>query len=448
MYYIRIALTGIISFFLFTASLSAQVHNPRYNVSIAPNTNGFYEYLPQGYDPAGSQTYPVIIHIHGNGDRGNGSQADLPKLLKVGITAKIDSGYFPNSFTVNGQVHRFIVISPQFVDWPTWQQMESVYNYVVANYKVNTNRVYMTGLSMGGAMTWEFAGSSLANAKKLAAIVPICGASWPEVSRARVIADANLPVWATHNTGDPYVPVSYTNDYVAAINQNPAPNPPAKKTIFNIISHDAWTQTYDPAFKENGLNVYEWMLQFQRGTPSPLPVKLTQYKALKSGAQVIISWTTDSELNNDHFTVERSANGRDFSSIAVIRGANRAQAYTHTDDHPLPTDNFYRLSQTDIDGKVTYFEILKVRMNGSAVAFLVGPNPMREALNIQINAEEKGLITASLFSTTGMLVRQWMLNKTEDGFQQSIQLGDLPAGTYVLRVNGKQLQESQTLIKQ
>lgn len=251
----------------------SQVQTARY-VSMTSNTNGYYEYLPQGYSSSGSQKYPLILFVHGLGELGNGSSSQLSRVLNNAIPRLINQGNFPSSFTVNGQTHRFIVISPQFVAWPSPSNIDAILDYVVENYNVDVTRIYMTGLSMGGGITWEYAGnqSTDAYAQRLAGIVPVCGASYPSIYRAEVIAENNVPVWAFHNQGDQTAPVYYTNDYVDGINsQVPAPVPLAKKTIFPVSGHDAWTQAYNPSYKENGMNVYEWMLQYSRGGATPPP---------------------------------------------------------------------------------------------------------------------------------------------------------------------------------
>lgn len=251
--------------FIGFATVTAQVQTARYNTPINANTKGFYEYVPQGYS-SGTGTYPLIIFLHGKGNLGNGDAATLPRVLWNGLPKLIKEGGFPSSFTVAGSTYKFIVISPQFVVWPSPADVEAVLNYAINRYRVNVNRVYLTGISMGGGAVWDFAGHNSLNANRIAAAVPICGSSYPEAERGRVIAAANLPVWATHNTGDEVVPVSNTQSYIGYINTAPAPVPAARKTIFNALGHNAWTKTYDPAFKEGNRNIYEWMLQYQRST--------------------------------------------------------------------------------------------------------------------------------------------------------------------------------------
>jgi dienelactone hydrolase len=241
------------------------------NISMTANSDGYYEYLPQGYN-SGNQNYPLILSIHGAGELGN---VPLSNILGAGLPALINQGQFPASFTVNGQAFSFIVISPHFnPNWPIPADIQEIIDYVVQHYRVDQTRIYMTGLSMGGGVTWDYAGGSSVFANRLAAIVPIAGASWPEPARGRVIANANLPVWATHNNGDQIVPVTYTNDYITNINESPSPTPIAKKSIFISTDHDAWTQTYDPAWTDSvsgGPNIYEWMLQYQRNSNGNLP---------------------------------------------------------------------------------------------------------------------------------------------------------------------------------
>ncbi|HUQ96827.1 MAG TPA: T9SS type A sorting domain-containing protein [Chitinophagaceae bacterium] len=255
---------------------AAQTHTPKY-VSMSATTKAYFEYLPEGYDPNGTTTYPLILFMTGIGEFGSGSATQLPLVLKHGIPKLIQNGVFPNSFTAGGATHRFIVITPQWVTSPrpTATDMNVVLDYIVAHYKVNLKRIYITGLSYGGGLSFAFAGNSAAYAGRVAAIVPTA-APFPDggdstiYARSRVIATGNVPVWATHNEKDRQ-PDSSTNtiSYISYINQTPAPNPLARKTIFAASGHDSWTKTYDPNFRENGYTIYEWMLLHEKGTAPP-----------------------------------------------------------------------------------------------------------------------------------------------------------------------------------
>jgi predicted peptidase len=230
------------------------IHTP-VKANVNTNCAGYYEALPTRYDSS-LKKYPLILFIHGIGELGT----DLSKMLRAGLPRLINRKMFPADFEVNGQHFSFIVISPQFKKWPTNDEVQSVLDYAVNKYRVDESRIYVTGLSMGGGVTWEFDAQYGA---AVAAIAPICGGSWPDPKRAQKIASFNLPVWAFHNEDDHTVPVSYTINYVNEINSfNPSVK--AKYTTWPTGGHDSWTKAYDPATQEDGKNVYEWMLQYRR----------------------------------------------------------------------------------------------------------------------------------------------------------------------------------------
>lgn len=274
-------------FYLSFISLSLQVNAqqvPKTFPAGAPvrNMTGYYESLPADYAST-TKKYPVLIFCHGVGELAG---ADLKNPLSVvtqnGPPRVIRDGKFPASFTVNGQTHSFIVISPQFITWPGGNDVHELLAYLKTIYRIDESRCYVTGLSMGGGVTWGVISENTDKAKLFAAAVVVCGA-WNPNDAPRTpslqwnIASINMPVFATHNDRDPTVPLKYSQDWVNGINAIiPAPNPKALLTVFSSTSHDAWSKTYDPAYKDpqTGLNVYEWMLQYTRGTvvqPPPPP---------------------------------------------------------------------------------------------------------------------------------------------------------------------------------
>jgi predicted esterase len=245
------------------------------NKSIASGTNGYVEYLPENYSQG---QFPVVIFLHGVGERGNGAN-ELFKVSSIGPTSFIKwTSWRPN----------VIMIAPQWNSpstWPTPEMVDQVINYVTTNYRVDKNRVYLTGLSMGGGATWDYASSSSARAGKLAAILPVCGYSggW---STAGTISAANLPVLATHNRWDPTVPYDMSVSWVNNINAG-KPTPAALLLSYNNTTHNAWDSTYNPnLFLLGGkMNWLDWMLQYSKGStptttttttaPAPAPTTTT-----------------------------------------------------------------------------------------------------------------------------------------------------------------------------
>lgn len=423
-------------------------HTPQ-SIRINSNIGGFYEYLPQGYSAAASQLYPLIVYLHGDGDRGLGTQADLAKLLTKALPKYIDDGLFPVSYTVNGQTFRFLVISPQYDQWPSPVDIGDVITYAKNHYKVDTNRIYLTGMSVGGGRTWEYAGSTLLAAQKLAAIVPVCGYSTATTSTTRNMANANLPIWATHNQGDPNVPVALTNNYVSMINGNSQPPTPlAQKSIFAANDHDAWTRTYNPSYKENNKNIYEWMLQFSREELS-LPVTLSNYRILSSGKEAVtIGWSTMAEQQNQYFSIERSSDGIHFTVIGKVAATNQANGsnYSFKDGQPARGNNFYRLSQTDLNGKTTYYTLLKTTIDVTAGSLVLFPNPATAAVTVGFQHPDKDRLTVKIINQQGMVVQLNQYNKETGYWQQSIPTGHLAAGQYFIQVKGSVFEGTQPLV--
>ena len=203
----------------------------------------------------------MLVSLHDAGQDGNGN-TNLPYLLNDGIPKLIAEHKFPANFLVNGKNYSFLVMSPQFSRYPGEDEVESFITYIKKKYRVDASRVYITGLSMGGYVSSDMGAKYT---KELAAIVPMSGVSEAGDLKAKAanIAKGNLPTWYFNNNNDPTVPVSNTLKFVALINAN-TPAIPSKSTIFDQAGHDSWTKAIDPAYKENNMNIYEWMLQYSR----------------------------------------------------------------------------------------------------------------------------------------------------------------------------------------
>lgn len=251
---------------IFSADIQAQQAAKSTQGTPVTNCGGYYAYVPPAYGSSTS-TFPLIIFIHGISELGNGT-TELSKVLANGIPKLINAGTFPASFTVNNQTFSFIVLSPQFKVQPSPQDILSLINYAKTQYRIDENRIYVTGLSMGGGATEDFASANDSYAQIAAAVVPVCGNMDPDViTRAPgVMAKNNVPAWFFHNSNDPVVPSQYSKSWVAKMTAyTPAPNPLPKLTIFQSNNHDAWSQAYNPSYRENGLNIYEWMLWYKKG---------------------------------------------------------------------------------------------------------------------------------------------------------------------------------------
>ena len=229
-------------------------------LSISENCGGFWRGLPAIYNST-TKKYPLLIHLTGESKLGDGSAADLATIASP-LHSSLKNKSFPPNFVSGGKNFSFIVISPQFKVWPTANDINEIVNYFTSTLRIDKTRIYVSGLSMGGGVTWDYGAKY---ASKVAAIVPVCGSHTPTQTKAKIIASANLPVWAFHNELDPRVPVVKTIDFVNMINKF-HPGIAAKMTIdpSETLGHNAWDKAFSQTYKENNMNIYQWMLQYHR----------------------------------------------------------------------------------------------------------------------------------------------------------------------------------------
>jgi predicted peptidase len=195
---------------------------------------------PKDYD--GREEYPLLIFLHGRGAQGD--QLDLVK--RHGPFKKIAELGLP-----------LLIVAPQSPqdEWWDIDMLEALVEEVIDDLDVDEDRVYLTGLSMGGSATWQLAAR---RPEWFAAIGPISGRSVPsKAPRLR-----NMPVWAFHGARDRIVPVRETTDMVDALHKVGS-NP--RLTIYPEARHNAWTQTYDNP------ELYEWLLSHRRGSDGDWP---------------------------------------------------------------------------------------------------------------------------------------------------------------------------------
>lgn len=250
--------------------LNAQTHTPK-TVSINAACGGYYEYLPVNYSTTTGK-YPLLIYISGgNAAFGNGTTSSMAILLNQGVPRVINQNLLPTTFTVNGETTSYIIISPQFRYKPSPVEVNSFIDYIVNAYpRIDRSRICLTGFSIGGDVAWKTP-HDLTTASRLAALVPVAGYNNPYVdSNAQYIAAGKLPVWAIHSNADA-APVSWTIGMINKINSyNPAV-PPVLTRPDGLTHEQTHVVVYEPTYKPNGLNIYEWCLQFRRSTVNNAP---------------------------------------------------------------------------------------------------------------------------------------------------------------------------------
>lgn len=223
---------------------------------------GYYAGIPARYSESKFKKHPLLIFLHGLGQRGNGTtQLDL--LADAGLGRLLAQRALPPNFNVNGKNFSFIYVSPQFANvQPTPEHILNLIDTIKSKYRIDVSRIYLSGLSVGGILITDAAAKY---PQYYAAISPMAGISTTEIPiKSSNIASKRLALWAFHNDHDPTIAPANSSVFVNAINGF-SPAIPARLSIFiNQFGHDAWTRALDPTYKEEGKNVYEWMLQYSR----------------------------------------------------------------------------------------------------------------------------------------------------------------------------------------
>jgi acetyl esterase/lipase len=461
-----------------------QVKRP--NISISPYINGFLEYTPPGYNPAGTTLYPLIIYFHGLAETGTGSSTDLCKILSLNAPAytdnnpfdiplpeRIERGELP-SVTHNSVTYNYIVLSPQYTQYnypsayPSAADVSAMIDYALANYKVDPGRIYLTGMSSGANMVMEYAASSLANARRVAGIAlsSLCSSVGNFPNGPTYIATANLPVWAVHCItddfpGTPGCPDTLVNNWINRINSNvPPPTPLAKKTTLGTagqpscntgFTHNTWNTLYDPAFVVDGRNIYNWFIQYSRTGGGALPANVKNYNAVLRGSKVYVEWITTGENNTSHFVLERANANSQYQEVASITAAGASlseKKYVLVDEQPVKGLNLYRLVLVNRDGGREYFDIKRITLPGTAQGYVNIPVPVRGTMSVYVNVDRSQNVRITVHDVNGKLrhniSRQFAPGLTEN----RIDVSSLSAGTYFVKVEGQYFTETRKIVKE
>jgi predicted peptidase len=198
-------------------------------------------FLPPGHHAR--QRWPMILFLHGAGERGD----DLSQVAVHGPPRLVQQR--PDQFP-------FVVVSPQVPADRIWSVpvLDALLDEVTERYAVDPDRIYVTGLSMGGYGTWHLA---FEFPHRFAAIAPISGGG--TITGACTVR--HLPVWVFHGAQDEVVPVAHSEELVGRLR---GCDGRVRYTRYEDAGHDAWTRTYENP------ELYRWFLRHRRGAPGPI----------------------------------------------------------------------------------------------------------------------------------------------------------------------------------
>ncbi len=171
-----------------------------------------------------------------------------------------------------------------------------------------------------------------------------------------------------------------------------------------------------------------------------LPATLVSFSGKKEGANNILSWTTANELNNKGFEVLRSADGKNYTSIATVESKNANgnssvnTDYTFVDDKAFAGNNYYQLKQVDKDGKSTLSNIVVLKsITRKLEITTVYPNPATDKLVAIINSDKEEKVTVSITDLVGKEIMKQNINAKN--FSEKLNISQLNNGVYFLTIS-------------
>jgi len=264
----------------------------------------YFLYLPNEYEEDSSKKWPVLIYLHGDGERGNGKEdldyvlgygplyeawiqkKDLPFIIiapqnhmfgrdgadgpdyirnrtRDGIPKRLDEGVPPHhvdmpALELYGPMHGSVPAesppSDQFQRETGWRKTDpdviNILESVLQNYHADKDRVYLSGASMGGFGTWYYASEY---PEKFAALLPVVG--YASVEQAEAVAREGIPVWVFSGGRDPAVETKY---FFAGMNRMNELGATMRFTTEQDMFHDVWNRVYASE------DVYNWLLQYKK----------------------------------------------------------------------------------------------------------------------------------------------------------------------------------------
>ena len=179
---------------------------------------------------------------------------------------------------------------------------------------------------------------------------------------------------------------------------------------------------------------------------SPLPVRFTSFTVNCGDNRILISWKTAQEQNSSRFDIEESVDGNSWNVIGSLPAAGNSSTetgYSFTKNNPAQ-NYFYRIAEYDLDGRVNYTGIARSSCD-STYPFRFWPNPVRDNVFIDLNANNQSPAILKLFDSKGALVKEQRTVLMQGRNQVEMNLSSLSSGSYQLQINWNNGQTKKTI---
>lgn len=307
-------------------------------ITLPSNFHGLL-YKPVGYSTF-SGTYPLLVFCHGSLLAGTDPTVISSNSLEGGPAYFIEQGQWPSSFTnpITGVQENFLVFSPQAPGWSFSANWLNVFvQFMVSTYKVDPNRIHITGLSAGGQSAVDYAGhidngnsnTPVVPLYKPASIVPMSMAESPfQILCTNTIADGTH-AWGFGSESDSHGVATHL--YISgpyAGNSGCTGIGALGKFTSYVGGHCCWNQFYNPTYKENSMSIYEWMLQFVRGSSTTTTTTIAPTTTTTTTTVPTTTTTTTTLAPTTTTTTTTVAPIRTITSVSVAFSDGTVQIIT------------------------------------------------------------------------------------------------------------------------
>ncbi|MGN6249856.1 MAG: T9SS type A sorting domain-containing protein [Ginsengibacter sp.] len=180
------------------------------------------------------------------------------------------------------------------------------------------------------------------------------------------------------------------------------------------------------------------------------PVTLSSFNATLKNNSAILSWSVENQdANSSHFEIERSLNGTDFNQVGTVQASSASQGnYSYADNaSTLFGTVYYRLKMVDKNGAFVYSDIKSVQFKNAAFAVTLYPNPVHDVAKLNVTLDESQMIKVFVSDAMGKSVQQFEMNGQKGFNEKTLNLSNVPTGSYMVRIQAGANSKTISLIK-